>query len=157
MLQVNGFDGLKINLVAVVIVVMAVTFLGHAVTKRVCRLRSAAPASRIPTSYSKFVFLLREATMLVTDKGQVTIPKHIRTAAGVTPGSEVEFSLEGRRIVITPVASGVREDRRAKLRAAAARVRGSLSAEFRQLGADEIMRFIRGDELAKRTARSGRR
>lgn len=95
--------------------------------------------------------------MLVTDKGQVTIPKHIRTAAGVTPGSEVEFSLEGRRIVITPVASGVREDRRAKLRAAAARVRGSLSAEFRQLGADEIMRFIRGDELAKRTARSGRR
>lgn len=95
--------------------------------------------------------------MLVTDKGQVTIPKRIRTAAGVTPGSEVEFSLEGRRIVITPVASGVREDRRAKLRAAAARVRGSLSAEFRQLGADEIMRFIRGDELAKRTARSGRR
>lgn len=95
--------------------------------------------------------------MLVTDKGQVTIPKHIRAAAGVTPGSEVEFSLEGRRIVITPVASGVKEDRRAKLRAAAARVRGSLSAEFRQLGADEIMRFIRGDELAKRTARSGRR
>lgn len=95
--------------------------------------------------------------MLVTDKGQVTIPKHIRTAAGVTPGSEVEFSLEGRAIVITPVASGVKEDRRAKLRASAARVRGSLSAEFRQLGADEIMRFIRGDEPAKGTARRGRR
>lgn len=95
--------------------------------------------------------------MLVTDKGQVTIPKHIRAAAGVTPGSEVEFSLEGRRIVITPVASGVKEDRRAKLRAAAARVRGSLSAEFRQLGADDIMRFIRGAEPAKGTARRGRR
>ncbi|WP_369803265.1 AbrB/MazE/SpoVT family DNA-binding domain-containing protein [Pseudorhodoferax sp. Leaf267] len=27
--------------------------------------------------------------MLVTEKRQVTIPKHIRTAAGVTPGSEV--------------------------------------------------------------------
>ena len=39
--------------------------------------------------------------MLVTAKGQVTIPKHIRVAAGVAPGSEVSFSLEGGRIVMT--------------------------------------------------------
>lgn len=84
--------------------------------------------------------------MLVTAKGQVTIPKHIRMAAGVAPGSEVTFSLEGSRIVITPVATSVKEDRRAKLRIAAARVRASLSSEFKRLGADEIMRFIRGDE-----------
>jgi antitoxin PrlF len=83
--------------------------------------------------------------MRVTDKGQVTIPKHIRVAAGVAPGSEVAFSLEDRRIVITPVSTGVKDDRRNKLQATAAKVRGSLSAEFRQLGADEIMRFIRGD------------
>ena len=39
--------------------------------------------------------------------------------------------------------------RSAKLRAAAARVRVSLSPEFRQLGADEIMAFLRGaDEAA---------
>jgi antitoxin PrlF len=44
--------------------------------------------------------------MLITDKGQVTIPKHIRMAAGVAPGSEVSFSLEGSKIVITPVATG---------------------------------------------------
>ena len=50
--------------------------------------------------------------MLVTDKGEVTIPKHIRTAAGVAPGSEVSFSLEGSRIVITPVATHVTNDRR---------------------------------------------
>ena len=87
-----------------------------------------------------------EAAMHVTDKGQVTIPKHIRDAAGVAPGSEVSFSLEGSKIVITPVGTGFKEDRRAKLREAAAKVRGSLSAEFRQLGADEIMNFIRGDE-----------
>lgn len=86
--------------------------------------------------------------MHVTEKGQVTIPKHIRIAAGVAPGSEVSFSLEGSRIVITPVATGVKDDRRAKLRAAAARVRGTLSPEFRQLGADEIMSFLRGDEAA---------
>ncbi|MDP1698726.1 MAG: AbrB/MazE/SpoVT family DNA-binding domain-containing protein [Xanthomonadaceae bacterium] len=91
--------------------------------------------------------------MLVTDKGQVTIPKHIRLAAGVAPGSEVTFSLEGSRIVITPVGTGVKEDRRVQLRAAAARVRSSFNAEFKQLGADEIMNFIRGDEPTKAAGR----
>lgn len=95
--------------------------------------------------------------MLVTEKGQVTIPKHIRVAAGVTPGSEVAFSLEGSKIIITPVGTSVKDDRRAKLRAAAARVRSSLSPEFKQLGADEIMSFIRGDEPVKSALRRGRR
>jgi antitoxin PrlF len=95
--------------------------------------------------------------MHVTDKGQVTIPKHIRLAAGVGPGSEVSFSLEGSRIVMTPVGTGATQDRRAKLRAAAARVRGSLKPEFKQLGADEIMTFLRGEEPAQSTARRGRR
>jgi len=75
--------------------------------------------------------------MHVTQKGQVTIPKHIRLAAGVAPGSEVSFSLEGSKIVITPGGTGVKEDRRANLCAAAARVHGSLKPEFKQLGADE--------------------
>jgi antitoxin PrlF len=92
--------------------------------------------------------------MLVTDKGQVTIPKHIRVAAGVAPGSEVSFSLEGSKIVITPLATNVKNDRRAQLRQAAARVRGSLSKEFSQLGADDIMAFLRGDDAA---AKRGRR
>ena len=96
-------------------------------------------------------------TMQVTEKGQVTIPKHIRVAAGVAPGSEVSFSLEGSKIVMTLVGTGVTDDRRAKLRAAAARVRGSLSPEFRQLGADEIMAFLRGGELVPATSRRGRR
>ncbi len=95
--------------------------------------------------------------MLVTEKGQVTIPKHIRMAAGVAPGSEVTFSLEGSKIVITPVRTSVKEDRRAKLKVAAARVRGSFCAEFKQLGADEIMSFIRGDEPIKGAGRRGSR
>ncbi len=82
--------------------------------------------------------------MFVTDKGQVTIPKPIRDAAGVRSGSEVEFSLEGGRIVITPVASALGDDRRARLREAAAKVRESMSPQFRQLGADDIMAFLRG-------------
>ena len=87
--------------------------------------------------------------MQVTEKGQVTIPKHIRTAAGVAPGSKVAFSLEGSKIVITLQATGVRDDRRAALRKAAARVRASLAPEFRQLGADEIMAFLRSDKPVK--------
>lgn len=82
--------------------------------------------------------------MHVSEKGQVTIPKHIRMAAGVAPGSEVLFSLEGSRIVITPVGTGIKDDRRAKPRAAATCVRGSLAPEFKQLGADDIMTFLRG-------------
>ena len=95
--------------------------------------------------------------MRVTDKGQVTIPKHIRTAAGVAPGSEVSFSLDAGKIVITPVASHVRNDRRAKLRVAAAKLRSSLSPEFRQLGAQEIMEFLRGANDVAASPRRGRR
>jgi len=48
----------------------------------------------------------------------------------------------------------VKSDRRAKLRAAAAKVRSSLSPEFRQLGATEIMEFLRaGSAPAKRGPR----
>jgi AbrB family looped-hinge helix DNA binding protein len=94
--------------------------------------------------------------MQVTEKGQVTIPKHIRVAAGVAPGSEVTFSLEGSKIVITPIASGVKDDRRARLRAAAARVRASMKPEFKQLGADDIMAFLRDQPASPKAARRGR-
>lgn len=92
--------------------------------------------------------------MQVSDKGQVTIPKHIRDAAGVAPVSEVAFALEGSRIVITPVATGLRHDRRAELRASAAKVRKGLDPQFRQMGAAQMMEFIRGDGAP---ARRGRR
>lgn len=62
----------------------------------------------------------------------------------------------GSRIVITPVGTGVKDDRRAEFRAAAARVRESFSAEFQQLGAEEIMSFIRGDEPAQDPKRRGK-
>ena len=35
------------------------------------------------------------ATVSVTTKGQVTIPKRVRQALGITPGSKVEFNIEG--------------------------------------------------------------
>lgn len=95
--------------------------------------------------------------MQVTEKGQVTIPKAIRDAAGIRPGSSVSFSLEGGRIVITPVATHVRNDRRAELRKAADRVRRSFAPEFRQMSADEIMSFIRGDAPTQASGKPARR
>jgi antitoxin PrlF len=95
--------------------------------------------------------------MRVTENGQVTIPKHIRAAAGVAPGSEVLFTLDGGKIVITLMASNIKNDRRDMLRAAAARVRNTLSPAFKQLGAKEIMDFLRGDDEAPAKLRRGRR
>ena len=94
--------------------------------------------------------------MHVTDKGQVTIPKHIRMAAGVLPGSEVAFALEAGKIVISKVSSRIKTDRRETLRAAAAKVRKSMSPEFRQMSADEVLAFLRGDAPAKVPGRGKR-
>ena len=84
--------------------------------------------------------------MHVTDKGQVTIPKHIRLAAGVLPGSEVSFAIEAGKIVISKLSSGIKTDRREQLRAAAAKVRQSMSPAFRQMDAEDVMAFLRADD-----------
>lgn len=80
--------------------------------------------------------------MQVTEKGQVTIPKRLREAAGILPGSRVDFSLEGGKIIIRNAGTGT-DDRRASLRAAAAKVRKSLEAPFSQMDSDDIIAFLR--------------
>lgn len=53
------------------------------------------------------------ATVSVTSKGQVTIPKRVRRALGITPGSKVEFDLDQNgarlRLVKRQVPSRVEE------------------------------------------------
>lgn len=83
--------------------------------------------------------------MQVTDKGQVTIPKRLRDAAGILPGSQVSFSLEGGKIIIRKTGMGT-EDRRKSLRATAARVHKSLDEPFRQMNSKDIMAFLRPDD-----------
>ncbi|MDS1138924.1 AbrB/MazE/SpoVT family DNA-binding domain-containing protein [Pusillimonas sp. SM2304] len=80
--------------------------------------------------------------MQVTEKGQVTIPKRLRDAAGILPGSQVSFALEGGKIIIQKVSMGT-DDRRKALRAAAKRVRTSLDKPFRQMDSEAIMAFLR--------------
>ena len=82
--------------------------------------------------------------MLVTDKGQITIPKDVRLAAGVVPGTQVSVRYEAGKIIVEKLANGRSTDRRAQMRTAAAAAREGMNPEYRALGADEIMAFLRG-------------
>ena len=44
--------------------------------------------------------------MRVTEKGQVTIPKHLRDALGIGAGTEVLFALDDDAIVVRKVRDG---------------------------------------------------
>ena len=79
--------------------------------------------------------------MKITSKGQVTIPQAVREQAGLHPHSEVEFEVRPNgEVVIRPASPPA-----ASLRAAFERVRGSANArQFKGLGTDEFMAFLRG-------------
>ncbi len=55
------------------------------------------------------------------------------------------------------MATFVTDDRREKLRAAAARVRRSMKPAFRRMSAQEIMEFLRGDSTAAPIERRSKR
>jgi len=57
--------------------------------------------------------------MRVTTKGQVTIPRNIREALGITPETEIEFLEENGRFYIVKTAKPRKTDRFEKLRSIA--------------------------------------
>lgn len=82
--------------------------------------------------------------MRVTTKGQVTIPKAIRDRAGLRPGSEVDFSIENGRVVLTrpPSDTSQEERRKREFREYLDRVEGTLNLG---MSTDEFMQLLRGD------------
>jgi AbrB family looped-hinge helix DNA binding protein len=79
--------------------------------------------------------------MRLTSKGQVTIPQAVREKAGLQPHSEVEFEVCANGDVLMRRAA--HSD--SPVRSAFARVRGSANAaQFKDMGTDEFMKFIRG-------------
>jgi len=78
--------------------------------------------------------------MRVTSKGQVTIPVEVRERAGLLPGTEVAFEVDGDLVRLVK-ATGGRETRGEVL---ARRLWNSASAKPR-LSTDEIMRLTRGE------------
>ncbi|HEY4113477.1 MAG TPA: AbrB/MazE/SpoVT family DNA-binding domain-containing protein [Rhizomicrobium sp.] len=74
----------------------------------------------------------------MTSKGQVTVPKKLRDALGLKPGSEVVFEYEGNgRAVIR------RAGKRAPPKSVFAKLRGSLKGG---LTTDQILDMTRGKD-----------
>jgi len=76
----------------------------------------------------------------VTSKGQVTIPKQVRDALNVQPGSEVEFAVsKSGEVVLRKV--GGRVGARALKRDRFDKVRGTAQIKWRT---EELMELLRG-------------
>lgn len=73
----------------------------------------------------------------VTVKGQVTVPKRIRDALGLRPGSAVEFAVNRSGEVVLQKADTPAKRRRDRFDAA----RGSADIKWRT---DELMALLRG-------------
>ena len=83
--------------------------------------------------------------MRLTSKGQVTIPQAVRDKAGLQPHSEVEFEVRANGDVLIRRATASSSPSSSPLRSAFERVRGSANAaQFKDMGTDEFMKFIRG-------------
>ena len=78
--------------------------------------------------------------MRITSKGQVTIPVEIREKAGLLPGTEVDFEIDGDmvRIVRTEAPRGETRGQRA--------VRLLWGSGTGEMSTDEIMALTRGEE-----------
>ena len=89
--------------------------------------------------------------MKLTSKGQVTIPQAVREQARLLPHCEVEFEVRpvpgvqagkdgGFEVIIKPVATPT-----SSIRSAFERVRGCANAaQFKGMGTDEFMAYLRG-------------
>ena len=85
-------------------------------------------------------------TTTVTVKGQVTLPKAVREAAGIQPGDRVEVGhVPGVGVVIERQPDDAREAFRRQLEDIARR-QPMRDGPMAGMTSDEIMRLLRGEE-----------
>ncbi|MGI8553894.1 MAG: AbrB/MazE/SpoVT family DNA-binding domain-containing protein [Dehalococcoidia bacterium] len=73
----------------------------------------------------------------VTSKGQITIPKEVREALGLMPGSKVEFTITDQGVLL----------HRRIPEEAFDRWRGYLRGKLPTDSVDELMEMLRGERL----------
>jgi len=76
--------------------------------------------------------------MHITQKGQVTIPQHIREEFGFLPNTEVDFVIENHQVIIKKIRKKTPGEQISALR-------GSLKGQF---SADELLKLTRGKDFA---------
>ena len=77
--------------------------------------------------------------MRITEKGQVTIPKAVREAAGLMPGTDVEFEIVDGAVRIVKATRGRKPTRGQLLVERLRALKGS------GMTADEVMAMTRGE------------
>ncbi len=84
--------------------------------------------------------------MRVTSKGQVTIPKEVRDALGIAPGTDVGFQEEDGKIVLVNRDEQAEESRGARMVRLMVEFGDRMRREGRlnNLTTDEIMEMTRG-------------
>lgn len=80
--------------------------------------------------------------MRITQRGQVTIPEHIRRSAGLLPGTEVEFVQNKTGVSLRPVMAGKATPREMRVAEVLDRMRGSATIK---MTTEEIMALTRGE------------
>ena len=78
--------------------------------------------------------------MRITSKGQVTIPKAIREKAGLLPETEVEFGIDGGRVIISRIQGRPGKSRGDRIVDQLRRHPGDID-----MTTDEILALMRGE------------
>lgn len=77
--------------------------------------------------------------MRITAKGQVTIPQDIRERAGLMPGTDVEFEIEGDAVRLVPSRARARRKTRGQMIVESLQGQGDY-----KMTTDEIIDLMRG-------------
>lgn len=77
--------------------------------------------------------------MLITEKGQVTIPANIREKFGFLPHTEIEFKVKGKQVIVQKVTGGALQKVHNPFQVLVGITAGRMTT-------DEIMALTRGED-----------
>ncbi|VVT02037.1 AbrB/MazE/SpoVT family DNA-binding domain-containing protein [Hoeflea sp. EC-HK425] len=81
--------------------------------------------------------------MRVSEKGQITIPKHLRERAGIAPNSEVTVDFDGGRLIIAAADRQAEKANRARLERFMQALRKLEGTGDQSINADQLMQITR--------------